>query len=318
MSPAEPRSGQTLMLEPQQRLGQIARVLGGILFFNLIVALAKIVYGYRSGAIAIGADGFHSLLDASSNVVGLIGVAVARRPPDANHPYGHRKYETVAALGVAAMLFFGCREIVTAAIERFRHPRAPEIDAAGFVILGITIVINAAVVVVERREGKRLRSELLLADAAHTGSDVLASLIVIASFVAIRLGIAWADLAATAAIAVLIIRAGIEVLKGTLPTLSDEARIDPALVEAAALEEPGVLEAHNVRTRGPSDDIHVDLHVLVDPATPLADAHQIGHRVERRLREHWPGLTDVVVHIEPALESDRARERQGTGLKAEG
>lgn len=305
-------------MTPAERLDQIRKVLAGILALNLIVAVAKIVYGYRSGALSIGADGLHSLLDAASNVIGLVGIAVSRRPPDANHPYGHRKYETFAALGIVAMMFFGCHEIVSAAVERLRHPRLPEIDSLGFVILFATMAVNVLVVAIERREGKRLQSELLLADAEHTGSDVLASLIVIASFVAIRLGIGWADLAAAAVIGLLILRAGYHILMDTLSTLSDEARIDPGLVEMVALEEPGVLEAHNVRSRGPSDDIHLDLHVLVDPATPLAEAHQISHRVERRLRERWPGLTDVVVHLEPALESERARRREGGGLKAEG
>jgi cation diffusion facilitator family transporter len=283
-----------------------------------VVAVAKLVYGFFSGAIAVRADGLHSLLDASSNVIGLVGITVARRPPDANHPYGHRKYETFAALGVAAMMFFGCHEIVTSTIDRIRHPRLPAITTAGFVILAATVVINLLVVWIERREGRRLHSELLLADAGHTQSDVLASLIVLTSFAAARFGVLWADVAATAVIVILIVRAGIEILKGTLSTLSDERRIDPGTVEAVAVEEPGVLEAHNVRSRGPADDIHLDLHILVDPETRLDDAHRIAHRVERRLRERWPGLTDVVVHIEPAHETERASRREGGGLKAEG
>ena len=300
------------------RLDRIRSVLWWILWLNLAVAVAKLVYGFRSGAIAIGADGLHSLLDASSNVIGLVGIAVARRPADANHPYGHRKYETFAALGVAAMLFVGCNEIVSAAIERLRHPRLPDVTPAGFVLLAVTIAINLLVVRIERSQGRRLQSELLLADATHTQSDVLASLLVSASFVAVRLGIGWADLVAAGLVVVFILRAGIGILKGTLSTLSDERRIEPALVEAVALEEQGVLEAHNVRSRGPSDDIHLNLHILVDAETPLAEAHRVGHRVEHRLRERWPGLTDVVVHVEPALESERARTREGGGLKAEG
>jgi divalent metal cation (Fe/Co/Zn/Cd) transporter len=122
---------------------------------------------------------------------------------------------------------------------------------------------------------------------------------------------------AAALIVALILRAGIGILKGTLSTLSDERRIEPALIEQVALQEPGVMEAHNVRSRGPADDIHVDLHILVDPETRLAEAHRIGHRVDQRLRERWHGLTDVVVHVEPALESERARVREGGALKAE-
>lgn len=300
-----------------QRLDSIARVLWGILFLNLAVAIPKLLYGYRSGAIAITADGIHSLLDASSNVVGLIGISVARRPPDANHPYGHRKYETFAALGISAMLFFGCHEIVSAAWRRVQSPSLPEVTPAGFVVLSVTIAVNLFVVWIERREGRRLQSELLTSDAAHTGSDVAASLLVLGSFALAPLRLAWVDLAAAGVIVFLILRAGIEVLRGTLSTLSDEARIPPDQVEQEALREPGVLEVHNVRSRGPSDEIHVDLHVLMPPEMALADAHALGHRVERRLRARWPGVTDVIVHIEPGLPSERAQVREGGGLKAE-
>ncbi len=302
----------------QQRFAAISRVLWGILGLNLAVALAKLAYGWRTGAIALTADGIHSLLDASSNVFGLVGVWAARRPPDANHPYGHRKYETFAALAVAAMLFFGCYEIVMTAVERLRHPTVPRVTLEGYLIVAATLVVNVAVVAYERRAGRRLQSELLLSDAAHTQSDVFASLLVFASFAGARFGVAWADVAAAAVIVVLILRAGFEILAGTLSTLSDERRLPPDEVEALAALEPGVLEVHNVRSRGPLDDIHLDLHVLADPALSLAEAHALGHRVEDRLRTHWPGVTDVVVHVEPALESERARARVGGGLRADG
>ena len=308
----------TLTDRATQRLSRISRVLWIIFGLNLIVALAKLIYGYRSGALGITADGIHSLLDAASNIVGLVGIAVARRPPDVNHPYGHRKYETFAALAISVMLFVGCYEVVAVAWGRLTHPQLPRIDVRGFIVLGLTLFINTLVVAYERREANRLQSELLASDAAHTGSDVLATLLVLASFVAIRLGVAWADLAAAGVIVLLIVRAGIKILLGTMSTLSDERRLDPREVEEAAQAEPGVLEVHNVRSRGPDDDIHLDLHVLVHPVTPLAEAHALGHRVETRLRDRWPGVTDVVVHVEPALESERAHERVGGGLRAEG
>jgi cation diffusion facilitator family transporter len=301
-----------------RRLDRIASVLWRILWLNVAVAVAKLLYGWKSGAIAMTADGIHSLLDASSNVIGLVGIAVARRPPDANHPYGHRKYETFAALGVAVMLFAGCQQVIGAVMARLRDPTPPNITALGFVVIGLTIVINVFVVWVERRAGRELGSELLTSDAAHTASDVAASLLVLFSFLAARWGMPWTDVVAALIIVVLVAIAGIRILLGTLSTLSDERRIPPEEVEAAAIAEPGVLEAHNVRSRGPKDDIHLDLHILVDARMAIAAAHALGHRVEQRLRERWPGLTDVVVHVEPALDSERARAREGGGLKAEG
>lgn len=302
---------------PSARTREITTVLATILVLNLAVAAAKLWYGRVSGALGIQADGLHSLLDGASNVIGLVAVMVASRPPDANHPYGHRKYETFAALAVAVMMIFGCWEIAEAAIHRLRHPAAPTITGTGFVVLLATLAVNLGVTVYERRAGRRLQSEMLVADAAHTGSDVMATLLVLASFGAMKLGWAWADLLAAALVVGLVLRSGFEILTGTLSTLADERRVEPGLVEEEALREEGTLEVHNVRSRGPLDDVHVDLHVLVDPRMPIADAHALGHRVEARLRARWPAFTDVVVHVEPALPGERARTREGGGLKAE-
>jgi cation diffusion facilitator family transporter len=296
---------------------RIARVLGGILLLNLAIASAKLVVGFRIGAVAMVADGLHSLVDALANVVALVGIAAARRPPDANHPYGHRKYETMAAMGVAAMMFVGCWEILTTAWHRLQHPEPVALGPVAWLVLAITLAANVWVVRIERREGRKLDSELLLADAAHTGSDMLATLLVALSFVLSRLAVPHADIAAAALIVLLVLRAGLDILRGTLATLSDERRIPPADVEIEAQKEPGVLEAHNVRSRGPRDDIHIDLHILVPPGMAIAKAHALAHRVEHRLRDRWPGVSDVVVHVEPGVESERATTREGGGLKAE-
>jgi cation diffusion facilitator family transporter len=305
------------MRRVQERARGIARVLWMILGLNLVVALVKIALGLLSGAIALLADGIHSLLDGSGNAVALIGMHASRRPPDAEHPYGHRKFETFAALGIAALLFYGCTGIAHSAWERLRHPRVPELSLPMLAAVLGTLAVNLFVVWYERRAGKRLGSELLLADAAHTGSDVFATLLVFASVAAGALRVRYADVAAAALIVVLILRAGFAIVKETLSTLADERRLPPAEIEAVALEEPGVLEVHNVRSRGPLDDIHVDLHILVDPNLPIGEAHGIAHGVERRLEERWAGLADVVVHIEPAVASERALFRDGGGLRAE-
>ena len=139
------------------RAAQISQVLWITLGLNLAVAVAKLIYGYRSGAIAITADGLHSVMDGMSNVVALVGIAVASRPPDANHPYGHRKYETMAALGVAAMLLLGCREILVTSLERWRHPQLPSISAVGFVVVLGTLAVNFFVVMFERKRGRQLK-----------------------------------------------------------------------------------------------------------------------------------------------------------------
>jgi cation diffusion facilitator family transporter len=303
-------------LSKRERLRAIARMLWVILLLNGVVAVAKLGFGSWSRSLAITTDGLNSLLDAAANVLGLIGIKVARRPPDANHPYGHRKYETFAALAIAGVLLLGCREIVVAAIARLRHPVPVTISWVLFVVMIATLALNLLVVTLERRAGERLGSELLIADAAHTMTDVFTTVLVLVSLVAQRFGMGWADVAATGVIVLFIARAVVSILRNTLSTLSDERRIEPRSVEHVALQVPGVREAHNVRSRGAQDDIHLDLHILVDPEIKLLDAHGIAHNVEHRLRAVFEGVTDVVVHVEPELESERATRREGGGLRA--
>ena len=146
----------------------MARVLTRVLVLNLIVAIAKIGFGYASGAISILSDGFHSLTDASSNVVGLVGVHAARRPPDEDHPYGHRKYETVAAVGVVGFLALVMLEVLRNAFNHLtgREPLA-DISMAGILVMAVTVLINLVVVWYESREAERLGSEILFADATQ-------------------------------------------------------------------------------------------------------------------------------------------------------
>ena len=161
-----------------------------VLLLNVLVAVAKIAFGYASGAISILSDGFHSLTDAASNVVGLVGVSAAERPPDEDHPYGHRKYETVAAAAVNVFLVLVIVEVLRNAFNHFTG-RAPahHITGASFVVMLVTIAINLLVVAYESRAAERLASEILFADATQTRGDVWSSMTVIAALIGARAGI---------------------------------------------------------------------------------------------------------------------------------
>jgi cation diffusion facilitator family transporter len=157
------------------RYAEVTKVLYRVLVLNLAVALAKIVLGYGTGAVSIVTDGFHSLTDSASNVVALIAVSIARQPPDANHPYGHRKYETIASIAILVFLVVVLVEVLTAAVDRFVNGGAPRVFPEGIGLMAATLVVNILVVSYELREGRRLNSEVLRADARHTKSDVLTS-----------------------------------------------------------------------------------------------------------------------------------------------
>jgi cation diffusion facilitator family transporter len=285
---------------PSPRSRAVSQVLWRVLFLNLAVAVAKIAFGYASGAISILSDGFHSLTDAATNLVGLVGVRAARRPPDENHPYGHRKYETVAAAGVTVGLLVVVLEILRNAINHLTGRSAPpDITGTGFVIMIVTIAINLWVVRYESREARRLKSEVLQADALQTRGDVWTSVAVIAALIGARLG--WPILDPLAAIVVsgFIGYAGLQIATTTTRILSDEMVISEADLERVVMSVPGVVGCHQIRTRGSADHVFLDLHVWLPADTPLKEAHSLSHVVKDRLMAKYPQIADAIIHIEP-------------------
>lgn len=281
------------------RFDAVSAVLVKVLFLNLGVAIAKLALGFASGAVSIVSDGVHSLTDGLSNVAALVGVRVARRPPDRNHPYGHRKYETLAAAAIAGFLLVVTIEIVKAAWGRFQSGASPTVSPIAFVIMLATIGINLLVTRYERRAGQRLQSEVLLADALHTESDVWTSLTVIVALAASWMGYPLFDPLAALVIVVFIGRAAWEILRSTSDVLSDHIVIPEDDVRAVVLSVPAVMGCHQIRTRGSRDFVFLDLHIWMAPDTPLLDAHELSHVVKDRLMAQFPSIGDAVIHIEP-------------------
>lgn len=288
------------MASPTERYRRIRNVLWVVLFLNLAVAAAKLAYGLVSHSAAMEADGFHSMFDGASNVIGLVGMWVASRPADDEHPYGHAKYETFAAALIGVLLVFAGYTVGKGAIDSLFGRGVPtDVTTVSFVIMLGTLAVNILVTTWERRSGRRLGSEVLVADASHTLSDVIVSLGVIASLVIVKLGWEQADGIVALLVAVIILRTAWGILRGVIHTLGDAARLPADDVAAVARSVPGVVGCHAVRTRGPEAQVYVDLHVQVAPGTTVEEGHAITHQVEKALRLQYGQITDVVVHLEP-------------------
>jgi cation diffusion facilitator family transporter len=280
------------------RFRRIKQVLWQILGANLLVAAAKIVVGLATGSISMVADGFHSTMDGSSNVLGLVGLAIASRPPDQDHPYGHQKFETFATLGIGLLLLLAGWNIFTSAVSRLTVGGAPEVTGVSFAVMLVTMLVNWLVTRYEHRWGDELRSPILLADAAHTRSDIFVSLSVLAGLIAVKLGWPWIDAAVALVIVVVIGHTGWQIIRSASRVLSDTAVVDPATVAKIARSVEGVKSTHKIRSRGTDQAIYLDLHIQVDGSMAVEEAHRLGHLVQARLIEEL-GITDVVVHVEP-------------------
>lgn len=298
------------MPAPPDRYRSIRNVLWVVLLLNVTVALAKLVYGMLSHSAAMEADGFHSLFDGASNVIGLVGMWYAGRPADEEHPYGHDKFETFAAAVIGVLLVFAGYTVGRGALDSLAGRGLPtEVTTVSFVVMLGTLAVNLFVTTWERRAGKRLGSEVLVADASHTLSDVLVSTGVIVSLILVRAGIETADGVVALLVAAAILHTSWGILRGVLHTLGDAARLPAEAVAAVACTVPGVVGCHAVRTRGAESHISVDLHIQVAAETTVERGHAVTHEVEAALRREFGQITDVVMHLEPAASGAGARDR---------
>ncbi|HSD56843.1 MAG TPA: cation diffusion facilitator family transporter [Methanotrichaceae archaeon] len=289
----------------------VRRILIIIFVINISVALVKGIYGLLTNSLSMTTDALHSLFDSTSNIIGIVGIAMASKPPDKEHPYGHSKFETFASIGIAVLLFATCFQVLREAIDRFLNPIVPEITTLSFVIMGITLAINIGISAYEYIIGKKLNSSILVADSMHTRSDVYASIGVILGFIAVRMGYPLADPIIAVLITGLIVLTGLEIMKESSGVLLDKALIEESVIRRLAESVEGVCNCHRVRTRGSLGDMYIDLHVGVDSSLSIDEAHKVGMAVEEKIKSSIEGVKDVVVHLEPR---DYCELRSAEGL----
>lgn len=278
---------------------QVRRVLLITLVLNLSVAGGKIFIGLATGALAITADGLHSLIDGAGNVAGLLATRLADKPPDADHPYGHTRFETLAALAIGGLLLLTALEVARGVIERLSGGELPVLTPLAFAVMLVTLAINIGVSRYQIRAGRQLNSQVLLADAANTSADVFVTLAVLVSMALVALaGWTWADVVAALVITVLIARAAWQVLSQAGQVLVDAAPYDADQLAAWAQKVPAVERVLRVRSRGTADTAYIDIDIQVQPETTAAQADAIASAVREKLAAHVD-FSEVKVHFVP-------------------
>lgn len=284
----------------ENRYKQIKWVLMIILFANFAVAAAKIVMGAMINSASMTADGFHSITDGTSNIVGLIGIGIAAKPVDEDHPYGHKKYETITGLFIVSMLGFLGVKIIAGAIDKFSHPVIPQVSVESLVVMLITLVINIFVTTFEMKRGKALKSTILVSDAMHTRSDIFVTVGVLITLIAIKLGApAVIDPIASMIVAGFILFAAYDIFNSVSGVLVDKAVVAPAVIEELLQAHPDVKGIHKIRSRGNSEDVFIDMHILAQPNLTLAASHQLAHDIEDELKAKLNANVQAIIHFEP-------------------
>ncbi len=280
----------------------VRRVLIVTLALNLAVVIGKLVAGVLAGSLSVISDAIHSSVDSLNNIVGLVVVKYATAEPDEGHPYGHAKFETLAAFAIAGFLFVTCYQISLSAIKRLfdRDASAPEISALTIGVMVVTIIANIVVTVYERREGRRLQSAFLIADSAHTRSDVLVSCSVLAGLFLIKLGYVWLDPVISLGVAVVIAWSGYQIFKATVPVLVDAAPVPAQRIAEIAESVPGVHSVHDIRSRTHGGEMFVEMHLHIEREAERdhISSHAITEEVERKLEREF-GRVVATIHVEP-------------------
>jgi cation diffusion facilitator family transporter len=285
---------------------EVRQVLIITLLLNVFVMGLKVLVGHWTGSLSLLADALHSVTDSANNVLGLVAIKFSSPLPDREHPYGHNKFEALGALGIAAFLGIACFEIVQGALERILKGGEPvKVSPPELWLLLIVLGINIFVAFYERNVGRRVGSSILIADATHTMSDIWVTISVIAGLIGVWLGYQWLDVALAFPVALLVFWSGWSVLTENLPWLVDQMAIAPETIHTIAVSVPGVINCHDIASRGViGRQVFIEMHLIVD-APDVETAHNITEEVEKQLEQRFHPVR-ILIHVEPpAYQSER-------------
>ena len=267
---------------------------------NLIVAVSKILIGLVINSSSVMADGFHSISDSASNIIGIIGIVLASRPKDSSHPYGHKKFETIASMFIGTMLLFISFSVVKSSIYKLFNPSILEISIESLGIILLTLFINIFVAVYENKQGIKLNSQLLIADSLHTKSDIFVSSGVLITLICIKLGFPpIVDTITSFIVSFFILHASYEIFKDNISPLTDKVILDEEIVIDILEGFDDIKDVHNIRSRGFKDYVFLDMHIKVDSNLNIDEAHNLVHKIENTLISKLGKKIDVIIHVEP-------------------
>jgi cation diffusion facilitator family transporter len=274
---------------------------------NIMQTLIKITFGILGQSAALVADGIHSLSDLMSDALVITAVRLGSREADKEHPYGHRRFETIAGVILGGSLIFIGAGIGWSVYERMSNPETlPVPNELSLAITTVSILLNEWLYHYTKRIAKITRSKLLLANAWHQRSDAFSSIVVLIGIGAVMLGYPLADAIAAIIVALLVIKIGLNLTIEGIKELVDTALPDSLVAEIRTVIYgiDGVEDIHLLRTRYMGEDALIDAHIIVDPRISVSEGHRIGDMVRDELIARFDDVMEVLVHVDP--ENDEA------------
>ena len=272
---------------------------------NSILIALKLAAGAITGSVAILSEALHSMIDLIASVIAFISVRRADEPADVDHPYGHEKLESLAASIEGMLILAGAALIIYESVHRLATGASVEKLGIGIAVIGFSALANGGVSLFLRRQASRHSSPALAGDAAHLGTDALTSLGVLVGLVLVQItGAEAIDSAVAIAVAVVIVLAGVRILRRSASALIDEApppeemdRIEAAIARARA-ETPEIVGYHKLRARTTGRRRYIDLHVQFRSGTTLERAHELAHKLRDAIESDL-GDAEALIHVEP-------------------
>jgi cation diffusion facilitator family transporter len=286
-------------LEQARKLKAKASYVGAAI--NVSQTLLKISFGLLWQSAALIADGIHSLSDLLSDFLVIVAVRLGSREADDEHPYGHRRFETIATviLGISlCVIGGGIAWSVMKRMEQPEHLPTPDVLSLGIVVL--SILINEWLFHYTKRIAKTTRSKLLLANAWHQRSDAISSVVVLFGIGAVLMGYPLADAIAAIVVALMVVKLGLGMMIASIKELVDTSLPLPlqAEIRATILDIEGVEGVHLLRSRQMGEDVLLDAHIMVDSRITVSEGHNIADKVRDELVMRFDDVMDVLVHVD--------------------
>ena len=284
------------MIDPTKKDKQVRRVILIEGSANLLVLIAKTIVGLSTGSMGILADAIHSLTDLINNIISWTVIHFSSLPADREHPYGHRKLETLAVFILASILVVLAFELAINTI----YKDYSEVASSNLELLVMLCVLLTNIVVTSWQHmwAKRLDSDILHADASHTFADVLITITVIAGWQLSAIGYAWVDQLCALVVALFIFYLAYSLFRRAIPVLIDEYAIDPVELSNIIKTVSGVKNVYKIRSRWIGKTRAVDLVISVDSTLSTEESHTIADAIESLIEKHF-GAADISIHVEP-------------------
>ncbi len=286
---------------------------------NVVLSIFKLIAGVLAASTAMISDAAESFSDVFGTVIVIMGVRMASKEPDKEHPYGHERFESVAAIIVSIIILATGVGIGWTGITKVLYARESNLAPPGFLALVtaiLTIVIKESMYWYVRAGALRADSSVLMAEACHHRSDAISTVGTLVGIVGARMGFPILDPLAGALTSVLIIRTALRIFTDAIGRMTDRSCDDSVVdaLRALALSQERVQGVDSIRTRLFGDRIYVDVEISTDREATLGEAHEVAHRVHDALEEHFPKVKHCMVHVNPAEAAPLIRPEPEEGL----